>query len=44
MTAKTRYFLFGSVLILTVGLSIGLVAYYGGVPGGCSPRSPARLS
>jgi hypothetical protein len=34
MTAKTRYFLFGSVLVLTVGLSIGLVAYYGGVPSG----------
>jgi hypothetical protein len=33
MTAKTRYFLFGSVLILTVGLSIGLVAFYGGMAG-----------
>jgi hypothetical protein len=32
MTAKTRYFLIGSVLVLTVGLSIGLVAYYGGMP------------
>ncbi len=30
MTAKTRYFLFGSALVLVVGLSIGVVAYYGG--------------
>ncbi|MCX6551250.1 MAG: DUF3352 domain-containing protein [Acidobacteria bacterium] len=34
MTAKTRYFLVGSVLVLVVGLSIGLVAYYGGMPQG----------
>ena len=34
MTAKTRYFLLGSVLVLTVGLSIGLVAFYGGMPTG----------
>ena len=40
MTAKTRYFLFGSVLVLTVGLSIGLVAYYGGVPGGLFAAQP----
>ena len=33
MTAKTRYFILGSVLVLIVGLSIGVVAYYGGVPG-----------
>ncbi|HPW21958.1 MAG TPA: hypothetical protein PLE61_14230, partial [Vicinamibacterales bacterium] len=32
MTAKTRYFLVGSVLVLLAGLSIGLVAYYGGIP------------
>lgn len=32
MTAKTRYFLVGSVLVLVAGLSIGLVAYYGGIP------------
>lgn len=31
MTARTRYFILGSVLVLVVGLSIGLVAYYGGV-------------
>jgi len=40
MTAKTRYFMFGSVLVLTVGLSIGLVAYYGGVPGGLFAGQP----
>jgi hypothetical protein len=34
MTAKTRYFLLGSVLVLTVGLSIGLVAFYGGMSTG----------
>lgn len=33
MTAKTRYFFVGSALILVLGLSVGLVAYYGGVPG-----------
>jgi hypothetical protein len=33
MTKKTRYFMVGSVAILAVGLSIGLVAYYGGLPG-----------
>ncbi len=31
MTKKTRYFIFGSVAFLIIGLSIGLVAYYGGV-------------
>ncbi len=45
MTAKTRYFLLGSVLVLTVGLSIGLVAFYGGVPTALfgAQRVPAEL-
>ena len=45
MTAKTRYFLFGSVLVLILGLSIGLVAYYGGMPSSLfsSQRGPAEL-
>jgi hypothetical protein len=45
MTAKTRYFLIGSVLVLVVGLSIGLVAYYGGMPSGLfsSQRGPDEL-
>lgn len=40
MNAKTRYFLFGSVLILTVGLSIGVVAYYGGMTKGLFAAQP----
>ena len=45
MTARTRYFLIGSVMVLIVGLSIGLVAYYGGVPTGLfsAQRGPAEL-
>ncbi|MFO7694652.1 MAG: hypothetical protein R6V57_16335 [Vicinamibacterales bacterium] len=45
MTAKTRYFLIGSVMVLTVGLSIGLVAFYGGMPSGffSSQRGPEEL-
>ncbi len=45
MTAKTRYFLFGSVLVLILGLSIGLVAYYGGMPSSLfsSGPGPAEL-
>ena len=41
MTAKTRYFLIGSVMVLIVGLSIGLVAFYGGVPSGLFSRDHA---
>lgn len=40
MTAKTRYFFVGSMLILVLGLGIGLVAYYGGVPGGLFAAGP----
>jgi len=45
MTAKTRYFLIGSVMVLMVGLSIGLVAYYGGMPPGIfsAQSGPAEL-
>ncbi len=45
MTGKTRYFLVGCALVLVVGLSIGLVAYYGGVPQGlfASAKGPAEL-
>jgi len=45
MTAKTRYFLIGSVLVLILGLSIGVVAYYGGMPSGLfsAARGPAEL-
>ena len=45
MTAKTRYFLIGSVMVLIIGLSIGLVAFYGGMPSGLfsSQRGPEEL-
>jgi hypothetical protein len=45
MTAKTRYFLIGSVMVLILGLSIGLVAFYGGMPTGffSSQRGPDEL-
>lgn len=40
MTAKTRYFLIGSALVLALGLGIGVVAYYGGVAGGLFAQGP----
>ena len=45
MTAKTRYFLLGSVMVLIVGLSIGLVAFYGGMSSGffSSQSGPEEL-
>ncbi len=45
MTKKTRYFLFGSVTVLLVGLCTGLVAYYTGMPMGAFSRAqgPAEL-
>jgi len=46
MTRRTRYFLFGSIVVLLVGLCTGLVAYYSGVPMGGFSRTdgPAELS
>jgi hypothetical protein len=41
MTRRTRYFLFGSVAFLLVGLCTGLVAYYSGLPIGAFSRSDA---
>jgi hypothetical protein len=38
MTKSTRHFLFGSAMLLTVGLCTGLLAYYGGVPTGVGVR------
>src|SRR3954470_17324826 len=32
MTAKTRYFVIASLLVVGVGLGTGLVAYYAGFP------------
>src|SRR5260221_4456110 len=34
MTTKTRYFVIASLLVLTVGVGTGLVAYYVGFPAG----------
>jgi hypothetical protein len=33
MTKRTRYFLIGAVAFLVIGLAVGVVAYYGGIPG-----------
>jgi len=39
MTKRTRYFVFGSVSVLLVGLCTGLVAYYTGMPMGAFGQS-----
>ena len=46
MTPRTRYFLFGSVALLLVGLCTGLVAFYSGLPMGAFGQqdTPAELS
>ncbi len=33
MTKRTRYFLIGAIAFLVIGLAVGVVAYYGGIPG-----------
>lgn len=43
MTKRTRYFVFGSVTVLLVGLCTGLVAYYTGMPMGAFGQ-PSGLS
>ena len=45
MVRRTRYFLFGSVAVLLVGLCTGLIAYYGGLPMGALAKTgiPAEL-
>jgi hypothetical protein len=40
MTAKTRYFFVGAALILVLGLSVGVVAYFGGMPGSLFAAGP----
>ncbi len=42
MTRKTRFFLFASALTLMVGLTTGLLAYYGGLPTMESGREAGR--
>lgn len=39
MTTKSRYFLIGSAAFMVLGLTVGLVAYYGGIPGLAVGRS-----
>lgn len=39
MTARTRYFVIASLLVLSVGLGTGLVAYYVGFPAGAVQRA-----
>ena len=41
MTKRTRYFVFGSVTVLLVGLCTGLVAYYTGMPMGAFGQTSA---
>jgi hypothetical protein len=44
MTKRTRYFLVGSASFLAAGLTVGLAAYYGGIPGFAQPAGPEELS
>src|SRR3569832_2047903 len=46
MTPRTRYFLFGSVAFLLVGLCTGVVAFYSGLPMGAfgQQTTPSELS
>jgi hypothetical protein len=46
MTPRTRYFLFGSVAFLLVGLCTGVVAFYSGLPMGAfgQQTAPTELS
>lgn len=44
MTKRTRYFILGSVGLLALGLTAGLAAYYGGIPGFARQAGPAELA
>jgi hypothetical protein len=44
MTKRTSYFLMGSGAFLAVSLTVGLAAYYGGIPGFAQPAGPEELS
>jgi hypothetical protein len=44
MTRRTRYFVMGSVGFLVLGLTVGLAAYFGGVPGFAEPAGPSELN
>jgi hypothetical protein len=43
MSRKTRYFVIASLLVLTVGVGAGLVAYYVGVPTAFAQQGPDEL-
>jgi len=44
MTKRTRYFMFGSVGVLILGLTVGLAAYYGGIRGLARQSGPGELA
>jgi hypothetical protein len=44
MTKRTRYFLFGSVGLLVLCLTVGLAAYYGGIRGLARQSGPGELA
>jgi hypothetical protein len=46
MTRHTRYFMFGAIAVLLVGLCTGLIAYYAGLPMGAfsQDRAPQELT
>ncbi len=44
MTKRTRYFVMGSVGFLALGLTVGLAAYFGGIPGFAEPAGPTELN
>jgi hypothetical protein len=44
MTKRTRYFMLGSAGFLMIGLTGGLAAYYGGIPGLAQPAGPEELN
>src|SRR5437762_2137256 len=39
MTARTRYFVIASLLVMGIGLGTGLIAYYVGFPAGAFTRA-----
>jgi len=44
MTKRTRLFVMGSVGFLAIGLTVGLAAFYGGIPSFAEPAGPSELS
>ena len=44
MTKRTRYFMFGSVGLLVLGLTVGLAAMYGGIRGLARQSGPGELA